>query len=252
MDEEFKKRHYPPEPRLADKPASKSKAVAPSILDNHHYAEAATIMRTLENGLDAIEREADALRIERHLNIEERRGGGRAKQRNSRNTDLQARLDKHRTKVPAEKADEPAHGKLRPTVAEALEIIRGSRPATRVDPNALIAQLDADGAVVRKAIMMQQAAVDELRNELSGEMARRLVPDHRKRVLAQFRAAQDFAAATDAEAEFRKSVIDAGYTWRADLLEGPQLRAALVLGSESTFDSDISRARRMLEELKIL
>ena len=26
--------------------------------------------------------------------------------------------------------------------------------ATRVDPNALIAQLDADGAVVRKAIMM--------------------------------------------------------------------------------------------------
>ena len=71
----------------------------------HSYAEAATIMRTLqENSLDAIEREADALQIERHLNIEERRGGGRTKQRNSRNTDLQARLDKHRTKVPAEKA----------------------------------------------------------------------------------------------------------------------------------------------------
>ena len=59
-------------------------------------------------------------------------------------------------------------------------------------------------------------------------------------MLAQFRAAQDFAAATDAEAEFRKWVIDAGYTWRA-VFEPIDLRFRYRC-----------RARRMLEELKIL
>jgi hypothetical protein len=221
-------------------------------------ARAFCILHTLQHGLDAIDAEIDALRIEEHLGlqktIEDQRGRvrGNKLRLNSRNAALRARLAKHRATVPAPNAEEPPAGELPASVAAALEIIRGSRPPSRVSRQKLIEQLENDKDVIRAAIIAQTTVVDALRDELSSALAARLVSKHRELTLAIFRSAQAFAAASDAEAEFRRAVVDAGFTWREDLLRGPQLRAALVLGSESTFDSDISRARRALEELKIL
>jgi hypothetical protein len=248
------RRVYEAEPG-ASGPRPKSK-VAPSISDNVNYAAAATILRRLENGLATLEAELDAQNIEHHLGSV--LSTNKKPRPDSRNATLKARLDKHRAKVvTANAADEkPAAVKLPAPVAAALDIIAGSRPVTRTNRpeyrRELIKQMESDRDEILKGIHVQQAIVDDLRNELSGDMARRLQPDHKKLMLAQFRAAQAFAAATDDEAQFRISVIGAGYMWRADLLQGPQLRAALVLGSESTFDSDISRARRMLEDLNVL
>jgi hypothetical protein len=214
------------------------------IDSNPLFAAAAGILRTLEDGLQQIEREADALRIEEHL---------AHKPSDPRAGVLQERLKKHRGAAPQKVAEPTAEADLPPTVAAALEVIcGGSRPARRLGRKALIEQAEDDAARVREAILAQQTVVDGIRNELSGELASRGTPQHRELVLAIYRAAQALAAATDAEREFRRTVVDAGYVWRTDLLPALTMRSALILGSEADWDSEISRARRLLEEVMVL
>jgi hypothetical protein len=235
---------YAPDPQLA-KPRPKSKG-APNIAPIHEdtrFAELAAVLRFLEDGMSQIEREADALRIEDYLTL---------RPKDPRAPYLNDRLKKYHSSAPAKKVAEPANDAMPDTVAVALELLnKGSRPVHR-NRKAIIQQLEGDRDLIGKAILDQRAVIDALRDELSSALAIRLVKKHRELVLGQFRAAQALAAATDLQDEFRSLFISAGYTWRDDLLPAPQLRAALVLGSEATFESDISRTRRALEELKII
>jgi hypothetical protein len=219
----------------------------------------ADVMQTLERELGSREAEIGALTAEEYLGRPstslgdpDGRTRGNKLRLHSRNAAIAARVVRHRASAPAQKGEEPETGGLPSEVAEALALIADSRPPSRLSRAKVIEQLRSDADVIRGAIFALRPIIDALRDELSSALAQRLGSAHRQLVLSQFRAAQQLAAATDAEAELRKTVIDAGFVWRPDLLRGPQLRGALVLGSESTFDSDISRARRMLEELGIL
>jgi hypothetical protein len=208
---------------------------------NQRFAAASSILRVLEEGLWQNERERDALAIEDHLS---------RRPNDPRAEVMRERLRKHRgaqkPEAPAAEPDMP-----RPVVA-ALELLRAGARPTRVDRKALIAQLEDDADVLREAIIAQTAVVDAIRSELSGELAVRLKSEYKALVVAQYRAAQALAAATDAEREFRRAVIEAGFIWRTDLLSAPLLRSALILGSERDFDSDVSRMRRALEQQKVL
>jgi len=134
-----------------------------------------------------------------------------------------------------------------------LEIIRGSRPATRVDHKTLVEQLEKDRDAIRSAVFIQAPIVDALRDELIAQRAMQDREHWRAIQLRKFRALQAVAAIKDEENDFRKSRIDAGYTpWRSDLLPEHAARPMLVLGSERDWDSEISRTRIALEEAKIL
>jgi hypothetical protein len=208
------------------------------------FAPAQAILRTLEDGAAAIEREIDALRIEEQLT---------RRPNDPRASSLEARLKGHRAAAPkpppAPASDLPAE------VTAALDLLRaGERPQRphHLDRKAAIAQLEADRELVHAAILGQRPILDAIRDELSADLAKRLVPAHRELILAQFRAAQALAAATDSEREFRRAVTAAGYTWRPDWMPSPAWRSALILGSEADFDSEVSRMRRMLEGLKVI
>jgi hypothetical protein len=213
---------YEAEPQSPIKPAkSKAAPAVSSITEDKRYSAAAAILRTLEGGLRDIDGELDALRIEQHLSTP---GAGDRRGRISpRGAALQARISAHRAKRKPAGPTAPAPCELAAGVAEVLAIISGTRPQPGVDRKQLIKQLETDRAVIHSATIAQQAVVDALRGELSAALATRLQKEHRELLLKIFRAAQALAAASDAEQELRKSVIDGGFLWRADLLNGPQL-----------------------------
>jgi hypothetical protein len=218
------------------------------IETDQRFAAAAAILHTLEEGLRQIDREADALRVEDYLENISNKGI-----RDPRAPILQKRVKEHRAASGREKAAEAAPSANPVSAVDvALDLVRAGRRTTRRDRTGAVAQLENDRVVVREGIFAQQAVVDDLRGKISFEVAQRLKESHRELILAQYRAAQALAAATDAEREFRRQVSSAGYSWRADITPALTLRAALILGSEAAWDSEISRARRVLEELKVL
>jgi hypothetical protein len=215
------------------------------IESNERFATAAAILRALQAGLAGIERERDALRIEDYL--------GQSRLREDPRADvLRARLKQLRGPAPSAPQSSPAAANVPPAVHAALELLRaGTRPPRR-DLQRALEQLVEDADIVHAAILAQQAIVDSLKDELSADVSRQCKSAHRELLLAQYRAAQLLAVATDAERELRRSVTGAGYTFRDDLLPAPMLRSALILGSENEFDSEIARVRRQLEEWKVL
>ena len=210
---------------------------------NPRFAAAASVMRAIESGLGRLDADADAVRVSEDL---------RLNPSDPRAEVLDERLKRHRNAAP--KAAEPAQSssEMPAPVRQALELLQGGERPRRVNRQAELTQLADDRDVLREGIIAAQSIVDAIRDELSAEVARRLVAEHRALVLSKFRAAQTLAAATDAERELFRSITEAGYVFRPDLMPSPGLRAALVLGSEADHDSDVSRARRALEEAGIL
>jgi hypothetical protein len=220
--------------------AKKSTPIEP-IDTNPRFAAASAILRALLEGERQVERERDALIIEGHL---------ASRPQDPRRADMTARLKKLRAAAPRDiPANDPA---LAPPVAAALELVRGAKAPRRVDRGTLIAQIEDDRYVIRLGIITQHAVVDAIHAELSGEVNMRLRETQRALVLQRFRAEQALAAAWGEELALKRNVVQAGYAWRPDLLPSPSARAGLILGSESDFDSEISRTRRMLEELNVL
>lgn len=233
-------RHYAEPPVLPAPPTLKG---LERIETHERSANASAVLRTLEHGMERIERDIDALRIEEHL----------ARQpKDPRAPTLRARLAEHRANAPPKAQPAPAPGSVPPIVSSALELLGGARPPRRVDRRKLIAQLEEDRELVREAIYAQQPIVDAIRDELSVDAARRFLKQHQGLVVAQYRAAQAFAAATDALGDFALAFTASGYCWRADLLPAPNMRAALLLGSERDFDSEVRRTGRQLEEANAL
>ena len=230
-----------PRPPAVRTPKAKLPSVTP-IAENKRYADAVTILRMLETGQQQIREAADALRIDDYL---------LRRPQDPRAAELKARLKKHQAATP-QKAPESTSD-LPPAVVTALQLLTdGKRPAIR-NRRSEIARLEADEALVEEAIRAQRPIVDSIRGELIVAQAGKDRAAHDTLVLAQYRAAQALASATDALAHFRSSRLVAGYApWPFDLLPEPLMRAAVTLGSEDQWDSEICRVRRALEELKIL
>jgi hypothetical protein len=217
------------------------RAILEPIGANLRFSDAASVLRALQEGLQRLESEKAWLEAEQYLS--RLPGDKRAKSARDRLAKLRP--------VGANTPD-PTPVELPLAVATALELVRhGTRPPRR-DPQAAIQQCETDATLVRDAICAWQPVVDGIRDELSSEVAQRLKASHRELVLRQYRSLQVLAAATDAERAFHRSITDAGYIFRHDVLVAPTLRSALLVGSESDFDSEVSRTRRLLEELKLL
>lgn len=228
----------PPAPEQAAKPRFPIKRID----TNERLVKAVSVLSLLEQGLRRVELEKSWLEVEQWL----------ARQpKDKRALERREQLSKLRT--PAPKTADLTPGDLPAAVREALELLNSGTRPRRQDREAAIAALELDAVTIREAIESWTPVVEGIRSELVVAQAKHDRKQHDALVLAAFRAEQAASAAQDALAEFRRSRIEAGYTpWRADLLPSPVSREALIRGSESDFDSEISRRRRLLEDLKIL
>ena len=227
--------------------------VAPAILEDPRFAPEAKTQCDFEEALAQMRRQLKIKGIQRHF-LHRRRhrdNEGEKVRSHSRDKELLQQLEILGGKL-LEAPEEMPAGEQHPAVARALAVIGGTPEPETPDPigdlDAQIAKLEKDIGIITAAIVVQRAKVDLLRHELSGELARRLQPDHRALVLAMFRAAQSYAAAVEAENNFRSSVLGSGHNWRPDLLPCPSIHSATVLGFESRHDSELSRTRRILEQ----
>ena len=222
------------------------KSALKPIHEDPRYAEPAGVLRTLTDGLQKLENEIQALRLEEHLA--------------TRPNDVRAPMMRDWLKqlrpnvpLPILALDSDSAKDSDSTIRTGIEAIRGGAVATvPANRKAAIEALEVRAERVRQARRAQQSIVDRVHNELSAEMAQSVQAEHRKLIVAQYRAAQAFSAATEAEQAFHRTVTAAGYQFRSDILPAPGFRAALVLGFESQTDSEIARVRRFLEETKSL
>ena len=228
--------------------ATKKLTLVP-IAEHPEYKAAATVQQTLQAGLTALEQEKLALEIEYAL--------PKAAPKAERTKLMTERLTAHRAKIP--RSIEPVPPDVPRPVYLALEVIEGGTKLEvvrarrdREDLVAMIARVAADCRTVQTGIIAQTTVLDEIRDRLSFETATRLKAEHRSLIVQQYRAAQALSATTSAEQAFHRAVTDAGYGWRPDVLPAPAMRAALMIGDESIWDSEISRTRRILEELKVI
>ncbi len=225
----------------------KLKSAITPIHEVKSFADAMSILRMLQDGAEGLQRQLDVLRLEDFV------GDVGRLARDPRKVAIEARLTKMKAAVPqpaaaAVQADHPA------AVVQALELLRTDSPrlSRRIDRKELGARLLDDLDVVRAAISVQSEIIDQIRDRLSMEQARKAAPEYRAMIVRLFRNLQQVAHTTDELRDFHRSVSAAGFTARPDLLPALPSRAPLVLGSESTHDSEISRARLMLEDLKWL
>ncbi|MGA8094769.1 MAG: hypothetical protein WB823_10955 [Steroidobacteraceae bacterium] len=211
---------------------------------NSRFADASAVLRTLGDGLAQIEAAADVVRIEGYL---------ADKPSDARAQILRDRLARHRGTAKPQEHPSAVSADVPATVREALELLRGgARHARRIDRKARLLQLADDREVIREAIIVQQGIVDGIRSELSERVARSVAAEDRALALEEYRCAQKLAAAAAARLKLRSSIVAGGYIWRTDLMVPGPLRASLILGSESDFDSNISLTRLLLEQWKIL
>lgn len=206
-------------------------------------ADARAVMNVLQEGLREIDKELDAIRLERYLSTSGLQKNQRA---------LRDQLKELRESMRAGNAAPPAGGGDLPTaVAKALALLReGTQPPLK--DARTVEQLEGNRKIIREAICEQTPIIEELVSGRGAAIQRTMRPEWDKEQLELFRALQVAAAKADVVRKRRQSVIADCGVWRPDILAEPIWRSVLVLGSESEWDSEISRARRTLEELKIL
>jgi hypothetical protein len=211
---------------------------------NPQYAEADATLRFLIDGLAGIQRQLDTIRIEGLLQ-------SRPNDRHA--SALRERLRKNGAATTAGPASNPISSDVPSEVAAAVTLLKaGTAAPRRLDRGKQISQLEDDAIVVRAGIFAQEAILADLRAAASVALAPRLLKYQQARVLARHRALQAAAHEEDELRDLRIAVTSSGRVYPHDLLPEPTFRSILILGSERDWDSEISRNRRLLEELKIL
>ena len=213
---------------------------------NERLGQEEALLKVIRDGMAELDRQIDLLRSEDYLD-KSHLTAAREKALRERLEELRARL---RETPAVAQTPTPPEGVPR-TVALALEVLAGGREPQR-DLRAEIKQLEAGRARVQAGYSLQQTIVNDLKGEIGATTILLKRPEWDALNLAEFRAAQVLAAAAQAKREFRQAITSAGHVWRADLLPEPTMRSSLILGSEADKNSEISWARRTLEELKIL
>jgi hypothetical protein len=235
---EHPERHYAAAAEAA--PSRRAvKGIEPIATDTR-FADALSLLHWLEDAHRRLKHRAAVLRAERWL------------ERRPRDKRAMSGLEqlKRNCPVPAEQLAPPDDSvkELSAEVASAL----GAEASRRLNREVMAEQCDEIDHAVRVRIFAQKELVEQVRHELSVEQAQRVKPQQRAAVLAIFRAAQALAAAVDSEEALRATVLENGFLWLPELLPSPKLHSALVLGSETDPGSEISRVRRLLEDLKVL
>jgi hypothetical protein len=221
---------------------AKSK-VEPSIHTIARVADQEAILHVLQDGERQIEREIKRLNIAAFL---EQHPGDRDA------LAARARL--------GEGNDSPLTSQTKPAAADSAVIEQALRLITSGERDAMgsaerparLRKLAADLELIVRARFQQEETVRAIRAEESDKADRPREQRRRERGVKLLRLLQQVAAVVDEQRDEDRAFAEAGYTLFLDRSPLPAVRVTLLLGSERDWDSEISRARRRLEELKVI
>ncbi len=227
-----------------------AETVIPQLRDDPEYAAAAALLAAFRDRLAQIERDRQIIDYEAHFAGRAPESDGESDaQLRRRLAELRAAAQGVAPVAPVAAAKSPAPS---PAIAAARAMLAGEVVPAAPDHRARLLQLDHDRAIVMAAITAQTEAVDAIAGELTLKYATQLRPAWNALQLEMYRAAQELARSAARVREFRAAITAAGIGSRSDILAMPNVRAPLILGSESQFDSEISGWRRILENMGIL
>lgn len=233
-----------PGPQLRGDPLD---VAIPRLSDDAAYAQAADLLAAFRARLALIETEKERLDIQRHFAL-------RARENDSEtDTLLRARLARLDKALVANVPAAPPEATEAPAAAAAagLAVLNGGTAPPPPDHAAQVRELARQHDVIRAAIFAQTEVVDRIADEVSFRFAKQITPAWNALQLEVYRAAQELSRAVQRVHEMRSRITSAGIRGRSDLLLTPNVRAPLMLGSETQFDSEISGWRRILERLGI-
>jgi hypothetical protein len=230
-------------PRLLRDPAE---VEIPQLRDDPRYAAAAELRSTFEQRMARLEREKMRMILARDLN------GRTPDPKSTSDQALRARLAVLSAEPPIQPLAPTPTASTSPAIALAMEVLNGKPVAAAPDYAAQIQEIDRQIEALYRAICEQAAIVDDIADELTLEYALRLRPAWNQLQIEMYRAAQELARTTKRVQQFRNAITAAGIRSRSDILAMPNVRAPLILGDETHYDSEITGWRRILERLEIL
>jgi len=223
----------------------------PRLIDDPTFAKATELWTALRDHESRLERYKLQLQLEQHF------GDRLASSDSISDRDLRKRLVGLQAEQPiaAQSAvpkavDRPAGQS--PAITRGQEIMNGAPVAPALDYSAKMLGVERQITAITEAIGAQTAVRDEIAGELTLQYSKQLKPAWDALQLELYRAAQELARTTRRVQDFRASITAAGIMARSDILAMPNVRAPLMLGDETVWDSEIATWRRILERLKIL
>jgi hypothetical protein len=218
----------------------------PRLLDDAGYAAEVDLLTSFRDRAERLEREKQRLDLENYF------VGKSPDPKSPQDSAMRARLALLRADPPLTPVTSPSPAAPSPTIAAGIEVLAGKPVAPPPDHRAKIQEIDRQITALKAAIMEQTEVCERITGELTLEYATRLRPAWNQLQVEMFRAAQELARSAKRVREFRSAITAAGIQSRSDILAMPNVRAPLMLGDESVYDSEISTWRRILERLEIL
>ena len=137
-------------------------------------------------------------------------------------------------------------GQTETTLERALRVGAGGELPEEITDERRLERLWLHERAVNAALAEQLEIQAAIASRLSRQYAENTAAAHAERIRRVYEAACEFARAVDDERAFRVDGLNRGYAWVPDLHPAPDLRAAILLGSES--DGELARWRRFLED----
>ncbi len=169
-----------------------------------------------------------------------------------RDVRLRERLKVLQAQAPTMPTSSPSGAHPDNDIASALSLIAGAPIPPSDDRSARRREIARKIATIDMALRKQQLLYHELVADKSHAISDALRPQHDALLVEIFQAAQKLSRLVDDERDFRASVIVRGYDPSAEIIGPLNSSAALILGSERQYDSEISRIRRQLEDRGLL
>jgi hypothetical protein len=218
----------------------------PQMRDDPEFAAASEMLSVFNAHLERLQQEQTRLRLVEHF--------GSSKPGSDRPSDshLRARLAELNKLAPVSGPIPEGPKAPTPAIAAALDVIRGVPVEQPPDMQAQMRAVEVRIDILSAARGEQLTILQQIKDRKTLEFSQMLSPQWNAMQLELYRAAQEFARVTDRVRAFRASINAAGIGSRSDLLLQPNVRAPLILGSESEWTSEISGWRRVLQTLRII
>lgn len=217
----------------------------PPIEHNPAFAAAMARLRLLSAHRDGIARDLEIWALEGHF-----ASGAHSRKTGQQDGNLWNRLEALRTQARAAKPPPPAPDQP-PEIALALALVQGDAVPEPDSRDVRRRKLDLAASALGAGIRAQTLIVDELREELSVDMARTLRAEHDVDLRALLAALRQVAAQADRIRGRRARLAVAGYSDRPDELPVPPCAPATLLGSAAHHDSQLNTFARILENLGV-
>lgn len=236
--------------------AARRSAADPTEIDLPRRADDVA-WRAASELLTAFNRRYDRLKDERLRLVLEHALAGRPSGAKASTADdaLRQRLSQLQKLPPINDAMPPPSEEGTPanaTIARGLEVLAGRMPAVPASHSERVAEIDRQMQILRDAICEQTQIVADADDSFNHHASAMIVDAWDAHVLAVFRAEQALSVAAQQFRRFRARMVESGIRGYSTLLRCPELRAAIMVGDEGTWGSEIATARRQLESWGML